>query len=192
MKRTLPLGTIAIIMIFLSNLPVAFADPGNTCLPEAVGLEVDGANNLYQVSDVLYRSAQPNSDGFKGLAALGIKTVVNLRKTNSDKDKLEDTSMTPVEIPMFAWDIDDEEVIEFLKITQNPEAAPILLHCRHGADRTGAMIAAYRVVVCNWSIDDAIEEMKYGGFGFHSIWWTLPGEVEDLNFDHIRQQVFSK
>ena len=44
------------------------------------------------------------------------------------------------------------------------------MHCQQGADRTGTMMAFYRIAVQGWPKDDAIAEMKNGGYGFHSIW----------------------
>ncbi|SHJ85678.1 Tyrosine phosphatase family protein [Desulfatibacillum alkenivorans DSM 16219] len=164
----------------------------DACLDAAQRKELPGTSNMYQVSDSLYRGAQPKAEGFKSLEALEIKTVVNLRITQGDERYAGDASMNLVGIPMFPWEPDEEDVIRFLKLTQDPATAPVFLHCRHGSDRTGALTACYRVVVCGWPLEQAVEEMKNGGFGYHPIWWTLPRDLEDLDFDRIRREVFAQ
>ena len=71
---------------------------------------------------------------------------------------------------MAAWDADEAEVLAFLRTVIKPENAPVFVHCRNGSDRTGTMVAAYRVVVQGWSKEAAIREMRDGPFGFHLIW----------------------
>ena len=68
----------------------------------------------------------------------------------------------------------EEYVDEFLSIVADTNAAPVLVHCQHGADRTGTMCAMYRIIHEGWSADDAIDEMENGGYGYHSIWVNLP------------------
>ena len=73
--------------------------------------------------------------------------------------------------------------------SMTPARVPVLVHCQHGADRTGSMIAVYRVIVQGWSKDDAIREMKEGGYGFHRIWGNLPEWIENLDIDGVRREV---
>ena len=69
-----------------------------------------------------------------------------------------------------------------------PKRAPVLVHCQHGADRTGTMIAVYRIAVQGWSKAKAIREMTGGGFGFHPIWSNLPTWIQQLDIDLIKRQ----
>ena len=116
---------------------------------------------------------------------MGIKTVVNLRALHSDRDELGDTGLAYKHIRMQAWDAEEEEVIEFLKIVIDNKNLPVFVHCQHGADRTGMMTAIYRIVVCDWDKDAAIREMREGGFGFHPIWQGLPKFVEQMDVEAI-------
>jgi tyrosine-protein phosphatase SIW14 len=43
----------------------------------------------------------------------------------------------------------------------------LLLHCKQGSDRTGYIVAAYRMAVMNWTKEEAIREFKKGGYGYH-------------------------
>ena len=118
---------------------------------------------------------------------LGIKTIVNLRSFHSDRDELEDTALAYEHIRMEAWDPEEEEVETFLKIATDPDKQPVFVHCQHGADRTGAMVAVYRIVVENWDKEKAINEMQNGPFGFHKIFSGLPTFIEELNIEALQE-----
>ena len=62
----------------------------------------------------------------------------------------------------------------------------MFVHCQHGADRTGVMCAAYRVVVDGWTKQQAIDEMTQGGFNFHSVWSNLPEFIEKLDVEKVK------
>jgi protein tyrosine phosphatase (PTP) superfamily phosphohydrolase (DUF442 family) len=110
----------------------------------AVRFDLPGCSNLHKVSDSLYRGAQPTKEGFENLKKLGIKTVVNLRGYHSDEELLAETGLDYKPIPMDTWDVTPDNVMAFLRIAADPNAAPVFVHCQHGSDRTGTMVAAYR------------------------------------------------
>jgi protein tyrosine phosphatase (PTP) superfamily phosphohydrolase (DUF442 family) len=127
-----------------------------------------GLTNLHKISGDLYRGAQPSEQGYKELKALGIKTVVNLRSLHGESGYVRPLDLDYLHIffnPLGAPD--DQEVLRFLKVVLDKNLTPVFVHCAHGADRTGVMCAAYRVVVQGWTKEEAVEEMKQGGFGFH-------------------------
>ena len=151
-------------------------------------LDLPGCGNLYKVSDMLYRGEQPTSEGFKELEKLGVKTVVNLRSLHSDRDELEGTNLAYEHVRMEAWDPEQEEIERFLKIATNKTNQPVFVHCLHGADRTGTMVAVYRIVVEDWDKEKALEEMQKGPFGFHEIFQGLPGFIEGLDVKKLREE----
>lgn len=153
--------------IFLSSL--SFGLPS-----KATPMKLAGVPNLHKVSDTLYRSAQPTAEGMTNLVALGIKTIVNLRLNNSDADEIGDLPLKERRIEIFTANMKTKYVQEFLDIVRDTNAVPVLVHCRHGADRTGTMCAMFRIGCEGWAVEDAIDEMKNGGFGYHSIWINLP------------------
>ena len=159
----------------------------------AVPIERPGLPNFHEVSDDLYRGAQPEPDGLRQLSTLGIRTIVNLRHLHSDRDEIAVANLTGrigyERIAMTAWDPDDEKVARFLRIVTDPSRTPVFVHCQHGADRTGMMVAMYRVVVQGWSKADAIDEMRRGGFGFHPIWRGLPEYVREAKVDALRDSL---
>jgi protein tyrosine/serine phosphatase len=161
-----------------ANRPEIWAQP----------VKLEGVPNLYRVSGELYRGDQPNPQGMQNLKNLGLKTIINLRSFHSDRDEIGDTGLAYEHIYMKAWHPEEEDAVRFLKIVTDPRRAPVLVHCQHGADRTGTMIAVYRVAVQGWSKAEAIREMTEGGFGFHRIWSNLPEWIQKLNIDLIKRQ----
>jgi protein tyrosine phosphatase (PTP) superfamily phosphohydrolase (DUF442 family) len=149
-------------------------------------IRMDGVPNLHKVSDTLYRSAQPSAEGMRNLKAMGIETIVNLRSFHSDREKIGDTGLAYEHIYMKAWHPEEEDIVRFLQIITNPKRTPVLVHCQHGADRTGTMCAIYRIVVEGWSREDAILEMTDGGFGFHRIWVDLVPWIDGLDVEAIK------
>lgn len=165
------------------------AEPASPRPPHwAQPVEVKGVPNLFRVTDTLYRSGQPTADGMRGLKQLGVATILNLRAFHSDRDEIVDTGLAYESIPMVAWLPDRTEAVQFLRIVTDPKRTPVLVHCWHGSDRTGAMVAIYRVAVQGWSKDDAIREMMEGGFGFHQIWINLPKWIRDLDIEAVARE----
>lgn len=155
-------------------------------------VHLDGVANLFQVSETLYRSAQPTAIGMQKLKELGIVTVINLRAAHSDRDEIGDLELVSKHIPMHAWHPKRRQAVDFLRIVTDPGRAPVLVHCQHGSDRTGVLCAVYRVVVQGWSKEEAIREMIGGGYGFHSIWSNLPRWLRRLNIPLLVQELGSK
>ena len=146
-----------------------------------------GVTNFAKVAPTLWRGAQPTAEGFKHLEAAGVKTVVNLRSDHDDAPLLAGTRLEPVRIEMRAWDPDEDEVVAFLKVAQDPARAPVYVHCAQGRDRTGYCIAAYRMVVEGWSADEAIAEME--AFHFNSLWLRNKHWLRDLDVERIRRRL---
>ena len=152
-------------------------------------IERPGLPNLHKVSDDLYRGAQPpDAEGFRQLKAMGIKTVVNLCAGHSDREAIGDAGLTYVYIPMYPWHAEDEDVVAFLKIVTDKSRTPVFVHCQYGADRTGTVCAAYRVVVCGWSKDEALREMTEHDFGFHRTWQNLVKYIRNMDVEKIKRK----
>lgn len=165
------------------------AEPATRPATWALPITLAGAPNLHKVSDSLYRSAQPSAEGMVNLSVLGIKSVVSLRAFHSDREVLGTTGLVYERIPIKTWHPEREDVVRFLKIATDPARTPLLVHCQHGADRTGTMVAIYRVAVQGWSKTEAVREMTEGGFSFHEVWVNLVPWIEKLDIDAIKQEV---
>ena len=172
--------------------PVAISTNTTPHRPWAVKLEQPGLKNFHQVTTNLYRCAQPGDAGMRQLEKLGVKTVINLRGLHSDTDELKGTALRNERIYFNTWHPEDEDVVRFLKIITATNGAPFVVHCQHGSDRTGTMIAIYRIAVEGWTKDEAIEEMTKGGFGFHPLWENLIRYLRALDVDALKKRAGMK
>lgn len=146
-----------------------------------------GLDNLYMVDEGVYRSEQPDDEKFVELAKAGITEVLNLREHHSDEDDAKGSGLKLHHVPMRTWSISDQQIVQALRIIRDRKG-PILVHCWHGSDRTGVVIATYRMVFEGWSKQQALDEMENGGFGYHeSIFPGLRGLITNLDIDHIQK-----
>jgi len=185
---------LRILSIFFASfilVTVAVASEPAPDRPEswAQSVKLDGVPNLHKVSDTLYRSAQPTAQGMKNLKQMGIKTVVNLRTFHSDRNEIGKTGLGCEHIYMKAWHPERQDIVRFLKIVTDPKRTPVLVHCLHGADRTGTMSAIYRIVVQGWSKEMAVREMTEGGYNFHAVFGNLPQWLEGLDIESLKKDV---
>ena len=148
-------------------------------------VHLPGVKNMYQVSAQLYRGSQPTREGYQALANMGIKTVVSLRRANPNPKLTQDLPLTVKHIPMNPFIFKDTHAREFLAIVSDPKNQPVYVHCLYGSDRTGAMVALYRMALQRWSAKAAIEEMKNGGFGFHMVFANLITYLKEVNLADI-------
>lgn len=172
----------SLLMAAPASAPAAVARPAQWAQP----MTLPGVPNLHKVNDRLYRSAQPSAQGMANLQKMGIKTVISLRDFHSDRDEIGKLPLGYVRIGMKTWQPQTSEVVRFLEVVNDPARAPVLVHCQHGADRTGTMSAIYRVVFDGWSKEDALKEMTEGGYGFHSIWTNLPPWIAKLDIEQVK------
>jgi protein tyrosine/serine phosphatase len=150
-------------------------------------IKATGVPNLHKVSDLLYRSAQPTAAGFKELEKLGIKTIIDLTGTHQDPHLMAGTSLKYYDIPSKASEVREGDLLHFLKILTNPAEGPYLVHCHHGADRTGLFVAVYRIVAQGWSKEEAILEMQKGDFGFHNTYTNIVKYLQAFEPEKFRQ-----
>jgi len=119
---------------------------------------------------------------------MGIKTVISLRNFHSDKDEIISTKLKTERIYFNTWHPEEEDVLRFLKVVTNTNGGPYLVHCLHGADRTGTMIAIYRMTVQGWAKEEAIKEMTEGDFGYHTVWKNLIRYLNALDIEALRRK----
>ncbi|MGA8271343.1 MAG: protein-tyrosine phosphatase family protein [Candidatus Sulfotelmatobacter sp.] len=140
------------------------------------GTDLRGLPNFGRVTENLYRGGQPSSDGLNALRSMGVGIVVNFRddraETATETRQVESLGLKYVGIP---WSANHEpssaQVVEFLDLVRaTPPNTKIFVHCRRGADRTGLMIAAYRVAVQHKPVAEAVSEMHQ----YHYDWFFRP------------------
>ena len=155
---------------------------------EVLGKLDDYVVNFQLVSEQVLRGGQPDEDALKLLREAGIKLVVNLRhhskssppaassysffRRHSDDDEIDEEreicqrigirfhniSLDGINAPSF------EDIDRFVSLFQERENTPMYVHCLHGRERTGFMLAAYRIKIQAWTVDEAYKEMLQQGF----------------------------
>ena len=123
--------------------------------------------NFGQMDERFFRGAQPHESDYPALAALGIKTIVDLtdKPTSYEKSKAEAAGMRYVSIPMSdSHKPASEQIDQFLKLVDDPATGKFFVHCIGGRHRTGVMGFVYRVNHYGWSFDQAYGEMKQYDF----------------------------
>jgi protein tyrosine/serine phosphatase len=155
--------------------------------PWAAQLRRPGLANFHQVSDELYRGAQPTQEGLHHLKNMGIATVVNTRTDDRTRGPAVAAQLHYEHIPMSHWHAHDADIIRFLKLFADSAKTPVFLHCEHGADRTGLLCAMYRIAAQGWSKEHAINEMTRGGMGFHPLCANLVKYIRNADVDAIRR-----
>ena len=144
---------------------------------------------LHKLNDSLFRSEQPGKKGFAELEAMGVKTIINFRRKVDDAKRAKGTTLQLERLPLKAAELNESHIIDALRLIQTSEK-PVLIHCWHGSDRTGAIAAAYRIVVEDWSREDAIAEMRLKELSHHEK--RYPNVIEllkELNVEDIKAAV---
>ncbi|PWT83013.1 MAG: hypothetical protein C5B57_07720 [Blastocatellia bacterium] len=126
-------------------------------------------DNFGQINPTYYRGSQPKGRDYADLAALGIKTLIDLTSGDGEADEnsmTERAGMKHVQIPMSTREPPTPaQLATFLNIVNDPANQPIYVHCVGGRHRTGVMTAVYRMAKDAWTADQAFKEMKRYKFG---------------------------
>jgi tyrosine-protein phosphatase SIW14 len=145
--------------------------------------------NFHEVNSKLYRGAQPKPGGLKDLGALGIKTIVNLRG-QGEGARAEEAEARAAGLRFFnipfdrAGRPDDAEVKQVLDIIDTPEYQPVFVHCKQGVDRTGTVIAIYRITHDGWTSEQAKAEANR--YGMHPWERGMKNYIHDYYLRYIR------
>jgi protein tyrosine/serine phosphatase len=143
--------------------------------------------NFARVNGRLYRGGQPRNGGFQKLADLGIKTIINLRdndeNAHAEAKEAKAAGLNYFNIPFKRFGRpNDSQMERVLSLIDARENGTVFVHCKKGEDRTGMVIAVYRISHDRWTDADAIQEAKRFGMGF----WQL--QMKDYISDYFRDR----
>jgi protein tyrosine/serine phosphatase len=152
-------------------------------------IQLDGLYNLYKIDNDLYRAEQPDMVNMSTLENYGIKTIINLRHIKNDNHESKNTKLDLIHVRINTWTISYDEIVKSLKAI-NKAKKPVLIHCLHGSDRTGCIVAAYRMANNEWTKDDAINEFLNGGFGYHQGWFpNILKLLKSINIEQLKKDI---
>lgn len=168
--------TIEISIAVCLFIILTWLQPGASCNAQDARV-----GNFRMVSEGIYAGARPGKQGIDYLRELRIKTIIDLEDggsnesddVQSERQQAEADGIRFVSVPMnpvFAPKVSEvEEALRYIEAVGN---RPVFVHCFRGSDRTGAVIAAWRITNEGWTIDDAYAEMmKYGHRNILMFWW---------------------
>ena len=162
-RRNLSFVLIAIAALFITSAGTALAQSN-----ESATIKI---KNFGQMDDRFFRGAQPKQDDYKQLAALGIKTIIDLTDDpkSYEKPSAEAAGLQYVNIPMSDTHYPESAKIDqFLKLVDDPSTGKFYVHCAGGRHRTGVMGAVYRFNHDHWNFDQVYAEMKK--YDFYTRW----------------------
>ncbi len=147
--------------------------------------------NFHKVNDQLYRGGQPKEAGFAELKRMGIVTVIDLRDDDEralkEKAIVESAGMRFINIPLDSWGRPDikviDEIISHIKAAENH---PVFIQCKRGRDRTGMVLAIYRMTTDGWTSKHAGDEAEKYGIR----WWQF--KMRDFINDYYRDRILKK
>jgi len=153
------------IVLFAAGLPLAAT--ANSTVP--------GVGNFEKVNDLVYRGAQPTDQGFQSLAKLGIHTVIDLQESGSarainEQKAVKAAGMEYISVPMEGMQTpSNENVAKVLAVLESGTNGPVFVHCHRGADRTGGIIACYRIEHDHWTNQKALSEARSMGMSWYQL-----------------------
>jgi tyrosine-protein phosphatase SIW14 len=175
--RLVKLRAISVAVVVLAaTLGASSREPKAEVLP-----------NFHQVNEKLYRGAQPLSGGMKELAALRIKTVINLRgedeQTREEEIEAKAAGLRYFSVPLPGFGRPKTEQVErVLNLIADSRNWPVFVHCRHGEDRTGTIIAVYRISHDGWTSEQAKKEAKK--YGMSRFQFAMKDYISDYARDY--------
>ena len=182
MRRALSLLNI-LFLLPLSCTAIGLQPTDSPILPEV--------ENSYRVSPELYRSGQPDDEGFRTIERAGIKSVLNLREYHRDDDEAAGTTLKLLHYPVAAGSVTEQDIENILKLLRTAPK-PVLVHCWHGSDRTGITVAAYRIVEQGLSVEEAEKELTDDRFGHHEFWYgNLRRLLHSTDWNALRERLNS-
>lgn len=169
MRLKAPVLHTAALVVALSLAPATARYTSAQPPPTAVLLSSVHIDNFGRISPTYYRGAQPKERDYADLAALGVKTLINLTSDDASADEkamADKAGLGYFQIPMTTHVVPTmAQLAEFMKIVNDPAKQPVYVHCVGGKHRTGVMTAAYRMSHDGWTADRAFKEMKQYKFG---------------------------
>jgi len=173
--------------IFLVHAAFGFSQ--QTEIANSAHHPIGRLENFHRVDESLYRCEQPQTNDFMEIEKYGIKTVIDLRNRFDDRHELKSTQLVAVHFPINSWEISYQHLVDVLKIIASAEK-PVLIHCLHGADRTGCAVACYRMVFCNWTKEAAISEFLDPKFGYHEGWFPrMKNLLDAIDINQLKNDV---
>jgi tyrosine-protein phosphatase SIW14 len=169
---------VRVFAAFVSAVAIAAPAIAQTTMP--IGATIAPLSRIHignfgKINDNYFRGAQPKGADYRDLAAIGVKTVIDLQADgpSNEASAVKSAGMNFIRIGMTTTTAPtNAQVAQFLEIVNNPANQPVFVHCAGGRHRTGTMTALYRMTSDGWTPAQAYDEMKqyhFEGFPDHPV-----------------------
>lgn len=170
-RLRLAVSSVAVVLTLLCATASAQDATNSTELPR-----------FQQVTEKLYRSGQPRDGGLNRLRELGINTIINLRgrsaQTRAEEAEARALGFNYYNVALPNWGRpQNTRVARIMKLIEAPENGRVLIHCKEGVDRTGTIVAIYRMTHEGWTSNKALTEANANGMRRTQFW--MRDYVED-------------
>jgi len=179
LRTRLAIAAVLSVLLWSARSGASAQTPGPGCVTGSAAIAVTqtnlrGITNFGQVTPMLLRGGQPTSEGYRELKQMGVDTVISFRhekgENTLERRAVEALGMRFINLPWHAWDEPtDYQVGQFFTLLGSNPHSKIYVHCQEGRDRTGTMVALYRVAVDHWCPASAVAEMK--AYHYHHFWF---------------------
>ena len=184
------MSRILLVALVLTAGLAAAEEPAPRVRPLVWAQPVIGAGipgNFHRLSEAVLRSGQPDAKQMRVLERMGVRSVLNLRDYHDDTDEAKGTGLKLLRVPLDAGKLDAAGLQRGFEALRDAEK-PVLVHCWHGSDRTGAVLAVWRMVEEGWPREVAIDEFVNGGYGYHDEWFPeLVGLLRTVDLTIFRR-----
>lgn len=168
------------LCIYIGLLGWTLINTSNAQTAKQIDVLKTEVKNFHKVDDGVFRSAQPSKVDFNLMDSLGIKEVLNFRQLHKDDRKAAATDIQLHYLKLRAGKLTEDDLLNALAIIKNRKG-PIVFHCWHGSDRTGAVAAMYEIVIMNRDVEAAIKDMVGNEFGFHNMYDNIPELIRSID-----------
>src|SRR5689334_21022376 len=178
-------------------LPVQLPSPTHTSKPPTN--QFAGLRDFGKITDHIWRGAEPTADGYRNLVERGhVKSFLSLRRgENRDEVNLKLANIAGVkcyQVSMKEWDPGQNNLhqlalaLKTIKdLSDNPKTRPVFVHCKAGENRTGFVIATYRMVYQGWTPEEAVREMR--AYGFYRVFARDEWFLKNLDLTRLRAMI---
>jgi len=193
-------STIIAVAVFVAGckqlpVPVQLPSPTHTSKPPTN--EFAGLTNFGKVTNDIWRGAQPTTDGYRNLVERAhVKSFLSLRRgANRDELELKAEKIAGAQcyqVSLKEWNPGENSLqrlalaVKTLKqLSSNRKTRPVYVHCKAGQNRTGFVIATYRMVYQGWTPEEAVREMRV--YGFYRVYWRDEWFLKNLDLPRLRK-----
>lgn len=124
--------------------------------------------NFGIVNEHILRGGEPTDVGLNELSSVGATLVIDLREAGSatalEKQEVEKRGMKYTNIPLLPLSAPSPAIVRsLLNLLAENSMKTVFVHCRRGKDRTGTIVACYRIQHDGWNTRQALDEANRFG-----------------------------